>query len=258
VLTAIAITTAMDATGYSAFSALPLFPLMALFWFIERHSRVSMGFTLGKARDYLLAALYPVLVLGASVAIAWASGASDVSATNWQKAWTEVALVAVSTTLACILTEEGFFRGWLFASLRRARFGTAGVLLISSLAFSLWHVSAVSLNTGFDLPAQQIPVYLLNATLLGVTWGLIRLTSGSVIVSSVSHGLWNAGAYGLFGYGEKTGALGIQNTAIFGPEVGYVGLALNLVFAAMLWTRYQAGRREPASTPSTPVTHPPR
>jgi len=44
VLVAIAVTTALDATGLSAFSALPLFPLMALFWYLEHLPRPSMGF----------------------------------------------------------------------------------------------------------------------------------------------------------------------------------------------------------------------
>jgi len=47
-----------------------------------------------------------------------------------------------------------------------------------------------------------------NATLIGLSWGLMRLISGSIIVTSVSHGVWNGMAYVLFGFGEKTGALG--------------------------------------------------
>jgi hypothetical protein len=43
----------------------------------------------------------------------------------------------------------------------------------------------------------------------------------------VSHGLWNGLAYTLFGYGTKVGALGIRHTAIYGPEVGLIGLAVN-------------------------------
>jgi hypothetical protein len=44
VLAAIAITTAMDAAGFSAFSALPLCLLLALFWRLGRWSRDRMGF----------------------------------------------------------------------------------------------------------------------------------------------------------------------------------------------------------------------
>ena len=70
---------------------------------------------------------------------------------------------------------------------------------------------------------------------LGFIWGLLRSISGSIVVSSVSHGLWNAGAYAFFGYGSTVGALGIKETAIYGPEVGFLGFALNLLFAAALW-----------------------
>ncbi len=40
---AIAITTVMDATGYMMFSALPLFPLAAIFWYLQKLSRREKG-----------------------------------------------------------------------------------------------------------------------------------------------------------------------------------------------------------------------
>ena len=52
VLAAIAITTTMDATGLSTFSALPLFPLLGLFWYLQRLSRAEMGFAWGQWRHY--------------------------------------------------------------------------------------------------------------------------------------------------------------------------------------------------------------
>ena len=103
------------------------------------------------------------------------------------------------------------------------------------MAFALWHISAVTLNTGFNPPVAQIPVYLVNAAVIGAIWGVLRWMSGSVVVTSVSHGLWNGGAYALFGFGSKTGALGVRDTAIFGPEVGILGLVFNLMFVAALW-----------------------
>ena len=234
-LAAIAVTTAMDAGGLSAFSALPLFPLTALFWYLERLPRRSMGFVWGRWSHHGLAVLYPLVVLGAATMVALGAGVVDLAAADWRKAGANLALVAGSTILAAILTEEGFFRGWLFASLARAGQAEGRILLWSSLAFSLWHLSAVSLDTGFDLPAAQIPVFMVNAALMGAVWGLLRLHSGSVVVASVSHGLWNGGAYVLFGFGTKIGALGIRETAVYGPEVGVVGLPLNLVFALALW-----------------------
>jgi len=61
---AIVITTAMDATGYSTFSALPLLPLGGLFWYLQKFSRREIGLAWGKSRTYVLAVIYPVLVLG--------------------------------------------------------------------------------------------------------------------------------------------------------------------------------------------------
>jgi hypothetical protein len=82
---------------------------------------------------------------------------------------------------------------------------------------------------------------MVNAAVLGVAWGLMRSMSGSVIVASLSHGLWNGIAYSFFGYGTKAGALGIKETALYGPEVGVLGLALNVVVVAALW-RWWSGR----------------
>ncbi|MBV8199879.1 MAG: CPBP family intramembrane metalloprotease [Acidobacteria bacterium] len=240
VLAAIAITTAMDANGLSVFSALPLLPLAAILWYLERFSRQEMGLVWGRWQHYALAALYPLVVLGAVTLVAAAAGAVDLSHANWGKALRNLALVAVTTILGVILTEEGFFRGWLWASLTRAGQTPERVLVWSSLAFSLWHLSAVSLKTGFDLPAAQIPVFMVNAAVIGAIWGLLRRISGSVIVASVSHGLWNGGDYVFFGFGTKVGALGIKDTAVFGPEVGVLGLALNIVFAALLWRWWKA------------------
>ena len=235
VLAAIAVTTAMDASGLSAFSALPLCPLMLLFWYLERLSRQSMGLVWGRGSYYGLAVLYPVLVLGLLTIISAIAGAADFSQTDWKKASLNCALMAVSTVLVTILTEEGFFRGWLWASLERVGESPARILLWSSLAFSLWHLSAVTLETGFNPPLAQVPVFMVNAALLGAAWGLMRSLSGSVIVASVSHGVWNGIAYAFFGFGERAGALGIKETAIYGPEVGVLGLVLNAVFVAVLW-----------------------
>src|SRR5690348_11774213 len=83
---AIAITTTMDATGLLAFSALPLFPLLVLFWFWERFSRSDVGFVWGEPGAYLLAVLHPLVVIGTLVLIVAISGAVDTAHTDWRKA----------------------------------------------------------------------------------------------------------------------------------------------------------------------------
>jgi len=237
---AIAVTTTMDATGYSMFSALPLFPLAGLFWHLQKFSRMEMGLVWGQGRYYGLALAYPALVLGATGVIAYLSGAVDTSETDWNKALLNIGLMSSTGTLMVLITEEGFFRGWLWASLKRAGQNERQALIWSTLAFTVWHISAVSLETGFDIPAGEIPIYLINATLIGAIFGIIRLASGSVIAASVCHAVWNGVDYPLFGFGEKVGALGIQQTHILGPEVGLLGIGLNLTVFVWFWRRYVA------------------
>ena len=233
---AIAITTAMDVTGLSSFSALALLPLMLLFWWLSRFSGAEIGFRPGRASDYGLATLFPLAVMGVIAIIAFLARAIDVGRTNWPKAAANLLLITVSTFLVAIVTEEGFFRGWFWGALKRVGMRNMHVLAWSSIAFALWHVSAVTLDPDFRPRPIQIPVYLCNATAMGAVWGFLRLRSGSIVVSSLSHGLWNGMAYVLFGFGSRSGALGIRNTGIFGPEVGFLGLGLNLAFAFLLWT----------------------
>jgi hypothetical protein len=179
--------------------------------------------------------LYPVAVIGVLGLVSAAAGATDLTQTDWKKSGLNLAIVALSTIIVAIITEEGFFRGWLVASLERAGKRRFEVLVWSSVAFSLWHLPFVTLADEFRLPAAQILVFMVNAAVMGAVWGLLRLISGSVVVASVSHGLWNGAAYVLFGIGTRAGALGIKQTAIYGAEVGVLGLALNLIFAAALW-----------------------
>ena len=242
IVIAIAATTTMDATGLSNFSALALLPLMLLFWYLERLSPSEMGFKWGRPADFALALLYPLVVIGLIAIVATFAGAVDLSKTNWQKALLNLFIVTISTALVAIVTEEGFFRGWLWGSLRRRRMSESYILIYTSIAFAAWHISAVTLDTVYRPPTSQIAVFLVNAVVIGIVWGMLRWMSGSIIVASCSHGLWNGITYVFFGFGTKTGALGIRNTAIFGPEIGILGLFINALFALFLlrWWRYAA------------------
>jgi membrane protease YdiL (CAAX protease family) len=243
VLLAIGVTTAMDATGLSMFSALALAPLLGLFWFLQRFSREQVGFVWGEVWHYGLAVLYPVVVLGLALLIAWLAGATAASEVDWQKLGTNFGLMVVTGVLMLILTEEGFFRGWLWASLDRAGQGDLQTLIWSSFAFAAWHWSWAVLEGGLELPMHHAPIYLVNAALMGVVWGVLRLISGSVVVASVSHSVWNAIAYSFFGAGPMEGILGIENKLFFDAEVGLVGLGLNMLFSVGLWLWWRTRRK---------------
>jgi membrane protease YdiL (CAAX protease family) len=235
ILIAIAATTTMDAIGLFAFSAFALLPLMFLFWYLDGLSRSEMGFKWGRPVHFALALLYPLVVIGLIAVVATFAGAVDLSKTNFQKAFLNLLILTISTALVAIVTEEGFFRGWLWGSLRRRRMSESAVVIYTSIAFSAWHISAVTLTTDYKPATSQLPIFFINAAVVGIVWGILRQMSGSIIVASCSHGLWNGLAYVFFGFGTKTGALGIRNTAIFGPEIGVLGLIINAVFAFLLW-----------------------
>jgi membrane protease YdiL (CAAX protease family) len=239
ILLAVGVTAAMDAGGLVAFSALPLLPLALGLWLLARFPARELGLRWGSGGDHALAVLHPLAVMGTLVALAAGAGAIEWGAIDARKAAGRVALVAVSTLVVALLTEEGFFRGWLWGSLARSGRSPGRILVWTTLAFALWHVSAVAFPSelGYELPPARIPVFLGNVLCLGAVWGLLRARSGSILVASVGHGVWNGLAYILFGFGTKAGALGIEATALYGPEVGVLGLALNGLFAAMLWRR---------------------
>lgn len=241
---AIAITSTMDGTGYTDFSALILAPLLAILWFLERFSRAEIGLKLGRPGDYGLAVLYPLVVVGAAVGIAAMAGEVQVADADWPKAARNMALIAVSTVIGAMITEEGFFRGALWASFKKGGLNNTQVLLWSSLVFALWHLSWVTLAEGYELAPAFIPIFMLNATLLGAVWGALRMLSGSVVVASVSHGVWNGIVYVFFGASSTPGVLGIPEGALFGPETGIVGIALNtafLLYLLRLWKKRAAG-----------------
>jgi membrane protease YdiL (CAAX protease family) len=240
VIAAIAVNAGMDAAGLSDVSFASLLPLMLVFWAIQRLSRKSMGIALGRWRHYGLAILHPVVIIGAIALVCLAAGVIDIGRIDWPKARNEfLTAVAISIPLG-LLTEEAFFRGWLFGALERAGMSELKILIWTGIAFSLWHIPAVTMNTEDAVPAAQVPVLLINAVVIGAIWGMLRLISGSILVTSVCHGFWNAGVYVFFGFGTTIGALGVKQTALYGPESGLWGLGLNLLLATALlqwWKR---------------------
>lgn len=233
---AVGFTALLDATGYSMLSALPLIPLFAVFAWWDRLSLREIGFVGGTSRDHLLALGLPVLVMTILTAVAYMNGAVDFSAIDPGKAGRNVALLATITFVMAMITEEGFFRGWMWGALARRGASAAFVLALTTAAFAIWHVPFVYLSTEFQFARESIPIYFANVVLLGLIWGLLRLASGSIVVASAAHALWNGLTYVLFGVGDRPGMLGIRDVALYGPEVGLYGLLLNgLVAAGLVW-----------------------
>jgi ABC-2 type transport system permease protein/sodium transport system permease protein len=83
----------------------------------------------------------------------------------------------LATTIAAAVTEELFFRGYLFAALR-ARTGPLVAIGVTALLFGVAHVFL-----GGAIGLQR----LLPSTLLGLVLGLVCWVSGSVLPGMVLH-----------------------------------------------------------------------
>src|SRR5204862_6924937 len=76
------------------------------------------GIQVGQTGRFVPTLLYPVVVIGLITIAATFAGAVDLSKTNWQKALLNLVILTFSTALVAIITEEGFFRGCFWGSLR--------------------------------------------------------------------------------------------------------------------------------------------
>ena len=143
-------------------------------------------------------------------------------------------LVALGLVLSVMQTARPYHGQALLA---------AGLGLVAWVGWASWLVTTPAFR---NLHFSFMPIDVIStgwyAGVIGFVWALMRRRSGSIVVTSISHGVWNSLTYVLFGYGTALGVLGIHNTIVFGPEVGVFGLALNLAFAAVLWVGYSRAR----------------
>ncbi len=238
VILSIAITTFMDLTGLGPFSAFPLILISLVFYFFNKPNKAELGLKWGNGSGYLIAFLYPITITFLTIILALTVFGETIHLSSDNKVYINLIAGTLIGPIMVLLTEEGFFRGWLWATLKKAGFNDHRILITTTLAFTIWHISAVTTGGSYGLPIQQVPVYLINVVLMGLVWGHLRASTKSVIVPTVCHSTWNAVIYGFFGFGEKVGALGFQQTAILGPEVGYLGIALNGLFYLILRKQY--------------------
>ena len=232
-------------TGQEALYTFWLVAMMLGLWVAQRLTRREVGITLGDARSYAIALAYPVVIIGCVALGAWIAGLIDLSAYSAMTTLRRISLNFLVTFVFALITEEGFFRGALWGSCQRAGFSPAATLLWTSVAFGLWHLAVPLIEPDFAQPLFKVPQYVLGSTVFGIAMGFLRMRSGSIVVPSFCHALWNATAYTLFGTGEKAGQLGIADASIWDPERGYAGLALAILAAALWWWRVRPSRVAP-------------
>ncbi len=95
---------------------------------------------------------------------------------TWESSTLSIVLVLLSTVIIGPIAEELMFRGYVLDSIRKIHGDVLGIIL-SALLFGMIH---------FD------PYTVGMATLGGVLYGYIRVKTGSLWPSVVSHMIWNA------------------------------------------------------------------
>ncbi|MSO97051.1 MAG: CPBP family intramembrane metalloprotease [Rhodospirillaceae bacterium] len=209
--------------------------LMIGLWAVQRLTRAEVGFVAGDGKSYLIGLAYVVGIIGIVAIGAWAAQLIDLKDYSARTVFRRISLNFIVTFILALITEEGFFRGALWASCVRAGFSPVKTILWTSIAFGLWHFAVPILDPDFTQPLSKVPQYVIGSTVFGVAMGLLRLTSKSIVMPSACHALWNATDYTFFGTGEKVGQLGITDTSIWDPERGYAGLILAILAAGLLW-----------------------
>lgn len=212
--------------------ALVIFPIVLILAYLTKMNGKELGLEFGKLRDYIWAILYPLSICLVIIIIALITG--NINQVNYSNEMMDkIAYLFFFTLILAFTTEEGFFRGWLFGILERDQINPKLILLLTALAFASWHLPLFFLNPG--LTWSMLPIYITGGIIAGLIFGLLRYISGSIIVSSFSHAIWNTIVYSLFGFGSNIGILGIKMTSIYSPESGLLGLVIGVVFVAILW-----------------------
>lgn len=206
---------------------------------LARPGRAWLGLTAPSAAGLGLAWLAPAVVMLGCAGLAAAVDGLNAQMPPMGQLLQMAAMSFAVTFVLALITEDGFFRGALWALCRKAGGGARAALVFTSVAFALWHAAATRLP-GFELPLAVVPVYLLNMALVGLMFGLLRQISGSLVAPAMAHALWNTLAYGFFGQGTSPGLLGIERYWIFDPERGWAGCA---VTAAVVGALYAMTRR---------------
>jgi len=226
---------AVRLTSNEGLYSLILAPLVLILWAASDVRLRAMGLRLGTAHAYGLAFAWPAATMILVALIAWAIGGIRATTIPFGHAARGILVLFAFTLVVGLLTEEGFFRGWLWGAMEEHSHALGTRILGTSVAFGLWHIGAALVMPSVHMPAARLSVYVANVFLLGVVFALLRAGSGSIIVASVAHAAWNAFQYVFYGIGTTTGVLTAAASGWLDPERGALGLAFNAAAALLLW-----------------------
>ncbi len=201
-----------------AITGVMFFPGIAAFIvrkYITRESFSDAGLKLGEWKPYLKAYIFiPIVFLITYIITAIFIAKPDFTLILFSQRYAlEVPLAALSIIIGVVLAsltvapiinsipafgEEFGWRGYLLPKL--LPLGKLKALLLSGIIWGFWHVPFI-LFLGMHYGENRILgsiTFIVVVILLGVYIGYLRLTSGSVILASFAHGVFNAQFYGVW------------------------------------------------------------
>jgi membrane protease YdiL (CAAX protease family) len=206
----------------------------------------SLGLQRLGLRGWGPALLIPLLALGGTYGVVWATGLADLvipatlDSMPVQFLPALVVLFIVKATLTNVLGEEVGWRGYLLPRLESLGWGWA--MLLTGLLQAVWHLPLIFSTTLYHAEGNRfltIPLLFLSITLIeGFFLGYLRLTTGSVWPASLGHAANNA-FWEIFA-GFTVGATPLVSEYLAG-ESGILTLAAYALLVS--WWVYRLHRR---------------
>lgn len=138
-----------------------------------------------------LAILGPLLMMGFTYTLVWATGIALLDLTQYQGTINllfSLLLGLIVSSLVAFAEEIGW-RGYLLPHL--LPLGNMRAMLLSGLLHGLWHLPLMLLTPFYHAGGNRfivVVLFLLTLTVAGVLYGYLRLTSGSVWPAALAHG----------------------------------------------------------------------
>lgn len=149
-------------------------------------------------------------------------------------------MILLLMTLLVGLYEESLFRGVLFHG-AATKFSPMVVVLVTAMIFGLMHI----VNYVNGQPLNMTIIQMINAAVLGFTYGMLRLIIGAIWPVILLHGFWDAMvsimgtmATGLSEAGSAAQTSGSNNMAAFIMMMPALIYGLILVW---VWRKRQNG-----------------
>jgi membrane protease YdiL (CAAX protease family) len=144
---------------------------------------------------------------------------------SWSRLTPGLVLAILAAGVLVGFCEETLFRGVLLRALRNGTRSEALCVLVSSLAFGLFHLTNVINGSALSAALTQVGL----AATTGVILYLFRRTRGLLLAGMVAHGAWDISLFLPGGAGGVPGAFVSLALLVIVPALAVVALIVSLL-----------------------------